>query len=76
MYMYIYIYIFIYLFNDFVYSNCTISKCWFAAWLVDDHLLLRDFGPYYIIFMYVCAVMTAAMVMLLRDFSPYVIFVS
>jgi hypothetical protein len=32
--------------------------------LVGDHLLLRDFGPYGIIFMNVCVVITVAMVML------------
>jgi uncharacterized YccA/Bax inhibitor family protein len=31
-------------------------------------MLLRDFGPYGIIFM--CVVITVAMVMLLRDFEP------
>jgi hypothetical protein len=38
-----------------------------VAWLVSDHLLLRNFGPYWIIFMNVCVVMTVAMVMLLRS---------
>jgi hypothetical protein len=38
--------------------------------LVNYHLLLRDFGPYVIIFMNVCVVITVAMVMLLRDFGP------
>jgi uncharacterized YccA/Bax inhibitor family protein len=33
-------------------------------------MLLRDFGPYGIIFMNMC-VITVAMVMLLRDFGPY-----
>jgi hypothetical protein len=28
-----------------------ISKCWLVASLVGDYLLLRDFGPYGIIFM-------------------------
>jgi hypothetical protein len=28
-----------------------IDKCRLVAWLVDDQLLLRDFGPYGIIFM-------------------------
>jgi uncharacterized YccA/Bax inhibitor family protein len=36
-----------------------------------NHLLLRGFGPYEIIFMYVCVVITVAMVLLLRDFRPY-----
>jgi uncharacterized YccA/Bax inhibitor family protein len=39
--------------------------------LVGDHLLLRDFGPYEIIFMNVCVVITNAMVKLLKDFGPY-----
>jgi uncharacterized YccA/Bax inhibitor family protein len=34
-------------------------------------LLLRDFGPYGIIFMNVCVVITVAMLMLLREFGPY-----
>jgi hypothetical protein len=36
-------------------------------------MLLRDFGPYGIIFMNVRVDITVAMVMLLRDFGPYVI---
>jgi uncharacterized YccA/Bax inhibitor family protein len=39
--------------------------------LVGDILLLRDFGPYGIIFINVCVVTTVAMVMLLRDFGLY-----
>jgi hypothetical protein len=35
-----------------------------------DHLLLRDSGPYEIIFTNICAVITVAMAMLLRDFRP------
>jgi hypothetical protein len=30
------------------------SKCWLVAWLVGDHLLLRDFAPYGITFMNMC----------------------
>jgi hypothetical protein len=33
-------------------------------------MLLRDFGPYWIIFMNVCGVITVAMAILLRDFWP------
>jgi hypothetical protein len=33
-------------------SVCIISKCWLLGWLVGDHLLLRDFGPYGITFMF------------------------
>jgi hypothetical protein len=36
--------------------------------LFDDNLLLRDFGPYGIVFMDVCVVITVAVVMLLRNF--------
>jgi hypothetical protein len=45
----------------------TISK----SWLVGNYLLLRDFGPYGIIFMNVCVVITVAMVMQLKGFQPY-----
>jgi uncharacterized YccA/Bax inhibitor family protein len=48
-----------------------ISKCRLAAWLDGDHLLLRDFGPYGIIFMNVRFVIAVAMVILLWDFGPY-----
>jgi hypothetical protein len=34
-------------------------------------LLLRNFGPYGIIFINVCVVITIAMVMLLKDFGVY-----
>jgi hypothetical protein len=34
-------------------------------------MLLRGFGPYEIIFMNVCVVITVAMIMLLRDLEPY-----
>jgi hypothetical protein len=44
----------------------TISK----GWLAGDHLMLRDFGPYGIIFMNVSVVITVAIVMLLRNFKP------
>jgi hypothetical protein len=44
-----------------------ISRCW----LVGDHLLLKDFNPYGIIFMNVRVVITFAMVMLLRDSGLY-----
>jgi hypothetical protein len=48
-----------------------------VAWLIGDHLLLRDLGPYGIIFMNVHVVITVAMVMLLRDCGPYgIIFMS
>jgi hypothetical protein len=40
------------------------------CWLVADHLLLTDFGPYWI-FMNVCVVITLVVIMLLRDFGHY-----
>jgi hypothetical protein len=40
-------------------------------------LLLRDFGPYGIIFINVCVVITVAIIILLRDFGPYgIIFIN
>jgi uncharacterized YccA/Bax inhibitor family protein len=36
-----------------------------------DYSLLRDSGPYRIIFMNACVVTTVTMVMLLGDFGPY-----
>jgi hypothetical protein len=42
-----------------------------VVWLVGDHLLLKDFGPYGIILMNLCFVVTVEMVMLLRDFGTY-----
>jgi hypothetical protein len=39
--------------------------------LVGYHLLLRDSGPYRIIFMNAYVVITIAMVMLLRDLGSY-----
>jgi hypothetical protein len=38
--------------------------------LAGYHLLLSDFGPYGIISMNVCVVITIVMVMLFRDFGP------
>jgi hypothetical protein len=55
----------------FLISISIKSKCWLVGWLDGDYLLLRDFGPYEIIFMNVCVVITVTMVMLLRDFRPY-----
>jgi hypothetical protein len=42
-----------------------------VAWFVGDHLLFWDFGPYGIIYMNVCVVITVVMVKLLRDFASY-----
>jgi uncharacterized YccA/Bax inhibitor family protein len=42
------------------------------CWLVGDHLMLRDFGPYGIIFINVCVVITVTMLILLSDVGPYV----
>jgi hypothetical protein len=33
------------------------KQCWMVAWLVGDHLLSRDFGPYRML-MNVCVVIT------------------
>jgi hypothetical protein len=52
-------------------SVCIISKCWQLGWLVGDPLCLRDFGPYGIIFINVCVIITVAMVMLLGIFGSY-----
>jgi hypothetical protein len=53
------------------------KQCWLVAWWVGDHLLSRDFGPYVMIFMNVCVVITVAMVMVLRDFESHgIIFMS
>jgi hypothetical protein len=41
------------------------------AWLVGDHLLLRDFEPYAIIFMKAYIGLTVAMAMLFGDFGPH-----
>jgi hypothetical protein len=43
----------------------------FSGSLVGDHLLLRDFAPYGMIFMNMCVVITVVMAMLLRDSGPY-----
>jgi hypothetical protein len=43
-----------------------------GGWLVGDHLLLRDFEPYGILFKDMCTVVTVATVKLLRDFRPYI----
>jgi hypothetical protein len=47
-----------------------IGKCWQLDWFVGDHILSEDFGPYGIIFMHACVVITVSMVMLLSDFGP------
>jgi hypothetical protein len=36
-----------------------------------DLLLLKDFGPYGIIFMNVCVLIAVAVIMVLRDLGPY-----
>jgi hypothetical protein len=45
-----------------------------VVWLVGDHLLLSNFGPYGI-FMNACVVITVAAVML-RNFGPYGMFMN
>jgi hypothetical protein len=42
-----------------------------GGWLVGDHLLLRDFELYEIIFKKARVVITLAMAMHLRNFGPY-----
>jgi hypothetical protein len=65
-----------------VCNNIDVIKCIYymqvlVAWFIRDNLILRGFGPYKIIFMNVCVVITVAMVMLLRDFGSYgIIFVT
>jgi hypothetical protein len=49
------------------------SICMLVGWLVGDYSLSSDFGPYGIIFMNVCLVITVSTVMLLRDFGRYVV---
>jgi hypothetical protein len=44
---------------------------WLIDWVGGDNLLLRHFGPYGIIFVNGCVVITVAIVMLLKDFGPY-----
>jgi hypothetical protein len=52
-------------------DHVVISKySWLVGWLVSDHSLPRGFGPYGIISINVCVVITVAMVMLLMDFGP------
>jgi hypothetical protein len=48
-----------------------ISKFLLVACLVGDYLLLRDIGPYIIIFINMRVVITVTMEMLLRDFGPH-----
>jgi hypothetical protein len=54
---------------------CIYSK---QGWLVAGHLLLRDSGPYRIIFMNVgqSVVIRVAMALLLRDFGPCRLFMN
>jgi hypothetical protein len=47
---------------DFTCSLCILFR---------DHMLLRAFGPYVIVFMNVSVVIAIVMVMLLRDFGPH-----
>jgi hypothetical protein len=51
--------------------NKQVLVAWLVGWLVGDNLPLRNFGPYGIILINVCAAITVAMVMLLRDYGPY-----
>jgi hypothetical protein len=40
-----------------------------VGWLVGNHSLATDFGPYGTVFMNVCVVITIAVVMLLQNFG-------
>jgi hypothetical protein len=42
-----------------------------VSWLIVDHLLATDFGPYEKIFMDSCVVVSVAMVIVLISFEPY-----
>jgi hypothetical protein len=76
-----------YIINKNIWNNVLFYKCcyYYAAFgsicpcnragLVCNHLLLRDFGLYGIVFMDVCANIIVVMVMLFRDFGPYGIIV-
>jgi hypothetical protein len=49
-------------------KKCRINLCnkqVSVAWFIGDHLLLRDFGPYGIIYMTMCVVIIVDMEMLL-----------
>jgi hypothetical protein len=71
-----------YICNKHIWNNVLFYKCcyYYAAFgsicpcnragLVCNHLLLRDFRLYGIVFMDVCANKIVVMVMLLRDFWP------
>lgn len=49
------------------------NKQAYAGWLIGNHLLLRDLGPYGTLFTNVYIVITVAMVISLRDFITYYI---
>jgi hypothetical protein len=42
-----------------------------VAWLVGDHLVLRDFGPHGVTFMHWCVVLSVAKVTLVLNFVPF-----
>jgi hypothetical protein len=42
-----------------------------VAWLVDENLLVKDFGPYGIILKNICVFITVAVVMLFTNFGLY-----
>jgi hypothetical protein len=53
------------------HSNYTLrNKKVLVCSLVGDHLLLRGFGPYGMIFMNLCTAITVAMVTLLKNSQP------
>lgn len=47
--------------------NMVIGLCNKQRCLLGDHVLLRDFGPYVIVFMNARLLLTVAMVMLLKE---------
>jgi hypothetical protein len=51
---------------------CRQNKQVLLAWMVGDHLVLRDFERYGIVFLNDFVIVTVVMVMLLRGFVPYV----
>jgi uncharacterized YccA/Bax inhibitor family protein len=42
-----------------------------GSFVCGDNFLLRNFGLYGLIFIYVCLVINVATIMLLHDFAPY-----
>lgn len=47
------------------------GQCRVKAWLVRNYLLLRSFGPYWIILMVCVCILTAAVIMLYNAIKGY-----